>query len=120
MRGFPTYFNTKQDVLNVIAVYPVETKAFLKRCLDERFSWLPSKTKKQEFLVAGKKASFSSAQKMAKGEKSVIDATHRVVEIKDEATKEVTERYQEEYREDPNCQLFRLGFTVDEVEKLLD
>jgi hypothetical protein len=119
MKGFPKYFNIKQDVFNALAVYPEETKAYLQKLLDERFNWLPAKTEKQDFYIDGKAMSFNSAKKMSKGEIAVIDDTHREVEIKDDRTKEVTERYQEEYKEDPNCKLFRLGFTVKEVQELI-
>jgi DNA mismatch repair ATPase MutS len=100
MKGFPKYFNTKQDVLNVIAEYPTETKAFLQRCIDERIDWITTK-------------------KLEEGETGIIDATHRIQELKDDITKEVTERYQEKYKEDPNCKLFRLGFTVEEAYRLI-
>lgn len=101
MKGFPKFFNVKQDVLNVIEEYPVEAKAFLQRCLDERIAWITTK-------------------KLESGEEGVIDATHRIQEIKDDRTQEVTERYQEEYKDDPGCKLFRLGFTVIEAQGLVE
>lgn len=100
MRNFPKCFNIKQDVFNIIAEYPVETKVFLQRCIDERIVWI-------------------TTNKLEAGEAGIIDATHRVQEIKDDITKEVTERYQEEYKEDPNCKLFRLEFTVEEATQLI-
>jgi hypothetical protein len=120
MKGFPEYFNIKQDVFNTLTEYPIETKAYLQKLLDERFNWLPTKTQKQEFTISGKALSFNSAKKLDKGEIAVIDETHREVKIEDDRTKEVIERYQEEYKEDPNCKLFRLGFTVKEVEGILN
>ncbi len=119
MKGFPKYFNIKQDVLNALAVFPVETKAYLQMILAERFSWLPEKTETKEALVAGKNQGFVVAKQMDKGEKETIDATHRVNEIRDDTTKEVVEKYQEVYKEDPNCKLFRLGFTVAEASNLI-
>ena len=100
MKGFPKYFNTKQDVLNVIEEYPLETKAFVKKCLDERKGWI-------------------TTGKIADGVAGIADDTHRVAECKDDASGLVTERYQEEFMDDPNCKLFRLGFTVEEVEELI-
>lgn len=100
MKGFPKYFNTKQDVLNVIAEYPTETKSFLQRCIDERIGWITTK-------------------KLEVTEEGIVDATHRLQELKDDRTQEVTERYQEEFKEDPSCKLFRLGFTVEEAEQLI-
>lgn len=101
MRNFPKYFNIKQDVINIIVEFPVETKTFLQRCIDERIGWITTK-------------------KLETGEEGIVDATHRIQELKDDITKEVTERYQEEYKEDPNCQLFRLGFTVAEAQNLIE
>jgi len=100
MKGFPKFFNTKQDVLNVITEYPAETKVFLQKCIDERFDWITIK-------------------KLETGESGVTDSTHRIQELKDDRTQEITERYQEEYKEDPNCKLFRLGFTVEEAQNLV-
>ena len=100
MKGFPKYFNTKQDVLNVINDYPEQTKAFLQQCLDERTAWI-------------------TTGKLADGEVGITDETHRIAEIKDDHTKEVLERYQEEHKEDSNCKLFRLGFTVEEAQNLV-
>lgn len=100
MKGFPKYFNTKQDVLNVIEEYPSETKAFVKKCLDERKGWI-------------------TTEKLADGAAGVTDETHRVAECKDDASGQVTERYQEEFKDDPNCKLFRLKFTVEEAQALI-
>jgi hypothetical protein len=100
MKGFPKHFNIKQDVLNCLLQYPEETKGFIKRCFDERQNWIT--TSKLDLLDAG-----------------VTDATHRISECKDDATGVVVERYQEEFMDDPNCQLFRLGFTVEEAQNLL-
>ena len=55
--------------------------------------------------------------KLADGETGITDATHRVTEVKDMATGQITERYQEEYKEDPNCTLSMLGITVAEAEE---
>ncbi len=101
MKSAPKHFNIKQDVINIIVEFPVETKTFLQRCIDERIGWITTKT-------------------LETGEEGIVDATHRIQELKDDITKEVTERYQEEYKEDPNCQLFRLGFTVAEAQNLIE
>jgi len=159
MRGFPKWFNVKQDVLNALAEYPEETKAFLQRCLDERFSWLVTKklddgtpdkfaalkeynTARADILtehlakigkdldsvaslsaVSGKgvmlEGGLEKVEEVAKFEEGAVDETSRVIEIRDDKTKEITERYQEEYMEDPNCKLFRLGFTVEEAQALV-
>jgi len=46
------------------------------------------------------------------------DKTHKIIEEKDETTKE-TEYLQYEFKADPNCKINRLGFTLEEVEKII-
>lgn len=100
MRGFPKYINSKQDVLNLLVEYPSETKQYLQELLDTKDVWL-------------------NVGKLKSGEDGVTDATHKVVETKDQETGEVKERYQYEFKEDPNGTIYRLGFTPDEVRKLV-
>ena len=92
MRGFPKFLNTKQDYLNCMTEFPQETKKSLQALLDGRFSW------------------FDTAVIEIDG---VTDDTHRVVNTNDE-------KIQQELREDPNARIFKLGFTVAEVEELLN
>ena len=40
MKGFPKTFNTKQDVLNCIDVFPEKTKAFLRNALAGYKDWV--------------------------------------------------------------------------------
>lgn len=101
MRGFPKHLNTRADYEHVMANFPAEQwRPRLQRLLDERFSWLP-------------------VGPLGAGEPGLDDETHRVVEMQDEAGGAVIERIQEEYREDQNAVIFRLGFTVDEIEQIL-
>lgn len=100
MKGFPKYINSKQDVLNLLVEYPSETKQYLQELLDTKDAW----------LMAGK---------LVTGETGITDKTHKVVETKDQETDEVKERYQYEFKEDPNGTIYRLGFTPDEVRKLI-
>jgi len=101
MRGFPKHFNTKYDVEYCLEYYPEETKAFLTQKLAEVKQWLVT-------------------EKLVEGDVGKTDKTHKVVEIKDKERDKVTERYQYEYKDDPNCQLFRLGFTENEVIPLIE
>jgi len=100
MRGFPKHLNTRYDVEYCLAEYPAETRAFLTQKLAEVKQW----------QVTGK---------LAADAVGVTDKTHKVVEVKDQASKKVEERYQYEYKDDPNCELFRLGLTVKEAEDML-
>lgn len=103
MRGFPTSFATKQDYLNSLSMYPEQTKTELRRLLSDRFVW--EKTKELKSESAG-----------------VTNDTHRVLETTetDEKTREVKSVFiQLEKKEDENAALFRLGFTVKEVQNLI-
>lgn len=92
MRGFPKYLNTKQDYLNCLKDYPQETKAKLQDLLDTRFVWRDT-----AIIEVG----------------GIMDETHRVIDTED------GEKIQQEYVEDERAELFRLGFTVKEVEELV-
>lgn len=100
MHGFPKYFSTKQDVLNCIEEFPKKTKQFLQDLLDTKDVWLMQ-------------------YKLADGEIGLEDETHKVVTNDDPKTKEVVERYQYALQEDQNGTIFRLGFTVQEVQELV-
>jgi len=101
MRGFPKHLNTRADYEYVRAAFPPEQwRPAFQRLLDERWSWLP-------------------CGPLSASDQGVTDQSHRVVEIYDDAGRTLVSRVQEEYREDPNAVIFRLGFTVEEVEKLL-
>jgi len=100
MKGFPEHLNTRYDVEYCLQHFPEDTRAFLAQKLAEVKQW----------LVTGK---------LAEGDAGVSDETHKVIETKDQATQEVKERYQYEYKDDPNCALFRLGFTIKEVEDMI-
>lgn len=101
MRGFPKHLNTRYDVEYCLEHYPEETKAFLKQKLAEVKSW-------------------QMTGKLKDGETGKTSDAHKVVEVKAQAGEEVKERYQYEYKDDPNCELFRLGLTVAEAEKMLE
>jgi len=100
MKGFPKHLNTRYDVDYCLEHYPEEAKAFLAKKLTEVKKW-------------------QVTSKLAEGDAGITDATHKVVEVKDQATQEIKERYQYEYKDDPNCELFKLGFTVKEAEDIL-
>ena len=100
MKGFPKTINNKQDITNLMAEYPTEAKAYLQTVLDEKDQWLM--TSKLEADDAG-----------------TTDTTHKVEEITDE-NDVVTERYQYEFMEDINGELYRLGYAnAGEVEALV-
>lgn len=93
MRGFPKHLNSKQDYVNCLELFPTETKAELQRLLDDRFVWVDTA--------------------ILDGTTGTMDSTHRVIESEDGLI-------QQELKEDTNAKLFRLGFTVSEVEEILN
>ena len=101
MRGFPKNFETKQDYMNSLSMYPEQTKARLRGLLADRFSW--QKTADLESAADG-----------------ISDETHRVSGEKslDKKGNETVKYIQLEWLEDSNAALFRLGFTVSELEDL--
>lgn len=84
--------NTKQDYIN--CKNTVAGKLALQSLISNRYYW-------ENTLVLDTK------------EEGLEDETHRIIE---------DDNYyiQQEYKEDPNALIFRLGFTVEEVEKLLE
>lgn len=103
MRGCPRTFATKQDYLNGIKTYPEETKAALRRLIAGRFE-------------------FVQTAELADGEEGIEDESHQIVtssETDSETGATVIKRIQLEKRESENAKLFRLGFTLEEAQKLV-
>ena len=100
MKGFPRTINTKQDVLNLIEEYPVQTKSFLQSLVDTKMAWVPTGI-------------------LADDAAGTTNSTHKI----DVSTNEngvVTSRTQSELVEDTNGPIFRLGFaSVAEAEALI-
>lgn len=88
--------NTKQDYLNYLAMDSKAGKAELQLLLDFRYTW------------TNKKVLDSSDPTGL-----IIDETHRIIGSDDEF-------YYQVYEEDANAKIFRLGFTVEEVEELIN
>ena len=98
MNGFPSVLSTKKDYLNCLKLYPEETKAKLRSLLADRFYWVETK-------------------KLSKKEQGIEDEDHRIGVCIDGDGKETY--FQLERREDKRARLFRLRFTVAEVEALI-
>lgn len=102
MVGFPKWLNTKEDYLYVREHFPREQwEPVFRALLDERMQWL----------------NVGQLESEADG---VTDETHKVVGGESDMTEAPAKYYQYEYKEDLNCRLFKLGFTVEEVEQLLN
>ena len=98
MKGYPKYFNTKEDILNCLPLFPNKVKTYLQQLLAETENW----------VLIGKIEN-----------EGITDAKHKVVSVFDTETKEIKEKYQYEFKINLNCMLFKFGFTIDEVKKLL-
>ena len=93
MRGFPRTITTKNDIQNLLQLYPDETREVLRQLLDTRFVW-------------------RSTGAITEGAAGIQDATHRVMR---------TESGLEQFAlvEDENAKIFRMGLSVEEVEEML-
>lgn len=102
MRGFPKYqdITTKQDIDNLLPLFPNETKEFLQQLALDAFVWQPE----------GELLQFK--------ELGLEDATHQLEEIKDDDT--LLGYRQLVLVEDPNSRLHRLGYTLAQVTELVN
>lgn len=99
MNGYPKSLNTREDYEYVLANFPRE-------------DW------EQDFCdLLATVYEWENVGKLKDGEEGITDETHRVEVCEmDEST---VERYQYEYKENPNAKIFRIGYTVDEVKEIL-
>ena len=86
--------NTKQDYLNYLTINPQKAKEELQQLLDLRFTW-------------------ANVQVLLSKDGVIEDETHRIIENDGEYL------YQKSI-EDVNGKLFRIGFSVEEVEDLIN
>lgn len=103
MRGFPPHLNTKEDYLNMLNIDPAKTVTMLQELLDTRCLWIQTKELESE-------------------EEGVTDDTHEVRELVfvNPDTQQQEKKYcQYEWQESPYTPLFQLGFTVQEVDDLI-
>lgn len=100
MRGYPKRFNTKKDVDVALSIDAEKTKEKLQKMLDERWQW----------VITGQ---------LAENDAGVEDSTHKVVTLYEDDGTTFKEKYQYELKEDPQCALFKLGYTVQEAEDIV-
>ncbi len=95
MKGYPKRLNSKADYEYVRENFPKEMweKSF-QSLLDTRCGW------------------FNIGEAAGDG---VTDDTHKVV-----PDDETGKKYQLEWKENPDCLMNRLGYTKEEVEKILE
>jgi len=98
MRGIPKHLNTKFDYEYIKNQNLSGWKQQYQALLDTRQNW------------------FKTGD-LSPDDAGITDSTHRVRTEKN--LDGVTIKYQQVLQEDPNCKLFRLGFTQAEVESAL-
>lgn len=103
MRGAAKHFNTAADVENSLKVDKEGTKARLRALLAGRLVW-------------------ADAGALPEGTEGVTDATHKVVEMGEGEGSEnqVTRLHQFELQEDPNAWMFKIGLTVEKINRYLE
>ena len=101
MIGFPKNLNSKFDYEYIRGNFPKEKWIGLfQNLLNERMQWF-------------------NIGKLDKKEDGITDDTHKIIENQEQG-EQLAEYYQYELKEDQNCQLYKLGFTVKEVESILN
>ena len=100
MKGYPNFLNTKEDYEYARAYFPKEkwVKDF-KHLLSTMSHW---------YFVS----------KLNKKSDGYEDETHKIVEIPDSDNKISYAQY--ELRVNPECKLFKLGYTEKEVRAIID
>lgn len=101
MKGFPKHLNSKKDYLYIKAHFDRELwLPEFKKLLDSRFDWFFDKDLESK-------------------DEGIEDATHKIVETSDTETQTI--KYaQYEWKENETAKIFRIGFTVAEVEELMN
>lgn len=100
MKGYPKTLNSKKDYLYVREHF-------------SREQWLPD----FQALLDSYQDWFFEKHLETKDE-GIEDNTHKIVEFENTETEEITyDQY--EFRVNPTAKLFRLGFTVEELEALI-
>ena len=99
MVGYPKHLNTKKDFLYVKEHFPKEMWiGDFKALLSDMRNWFFEK-------------------ELSSKEEGIEDDTHKVVEMED-MDKNITYS-QYVYQVNPQCRLFKLGFTEEEVQELI-
>ncbi len=122
MRGFPKIFCTKQDYLNVLADPELaeEGKARLRGLADDRFIWADSgKVFTPAEIPAGATEDEENEIIAANAERRAeLDngETSRLINTAEQDEPEKWSIF--EKVEDTNAEVFRIGFTLDEINEL--
>ena len=102
MKNFPKHLNSKADYEYIRKYFPRE-------------QWEP----KWRALLENTKQWFFTHE-LPSEEAGITDATHKIVVSQPQQEGEATKYLQYELRDDPSCDLYRLGFTADYVTRVLE
>jgi hypothetical protein len=97
MQGFPKVIQTRHDVEVLLLTHPIEIKAFLSELCNDILQWYPS----GELI----------------GVEGITDDTHKVVTEEREGVEYKT---QYELKENPDCKLYQMGYTIEEVNVIIN
>lgn len=100
MKGFPKNLNTKEDYLYIKEHF-------------ERDLWVPEFQK-----LLDTTSDWFFVKNLDKAEDGIDDDTHKIVET-EISSDEPSVISQYEFRENPDAKLYKLGFTVEEVQQLI-
>ena len=97
MRNFPKHINTRQDVINLLSLYPEETKAYLKRCIEGYKNFIPVSEHKSQ-------------------KECIKDENHDYIQTESDGAVKYIQR---EFKIVPGNDLDRLGITIEDAKYLL-
>lgn len=101
MRGFPKVLNSRQDYENVVSDFGYTAK--VKRA----YQGLLNTAKKYEF----------DKELAAESDRTGPEPEYKVMTQEEEGTETIV---QYKLVDNPNSKIFKLGFTVDEVQEVID
>ena len=98
MRKFPKHINSKQDIINLLELYPIKTKAYLQNCIN------------------GYKG-LSPICEYDKESDCITDDTHDFIKTEEDGIEKFIQR---EYKIIEGNDLDRLGITLEEAEAMVE
>lgn len=121
MEGLPKFYATRADFDNVRAEFGDDVyKAEIQKHYDSRMVWfdvMDITTTNEIDLVTGMPIITQTPHTVASVADGITDATHKVVESG--AMEEQPTFVQQELKADPAAWIYRVGYTDDEIVKIL-
>lgn len=98
MKGFPKVIKTKKDVLNLLSIFPSETKEFVRKLMDERKAWIDGEYKDAPFSPF-----FSMGFTEAEGLQIVPDYVDHPIPEAPMTPEEIKQKELEDWRNSTSC-----------------